>query len=138
VVVTAGIRGTRDDVLWLAGLVEGEGCIDAHRGRYPRLRIGMTDRDVIGRAASLMGSRVRLALHPAPASPTWHTEISGERAAPILRELLPHMGARRSAKIAEVLAVHHYRTAKAGQTSTPGPRITRPPGLAMTDPEAAP
>jgi hypothetical protein len=128
------IHGDRDDFLWLAGLLEGEGTFDAHRGKYPRIRLAMTDRDVVGRAATLMDTTIRLALHPAPAKPTWHTEVSGTRAAAIMRELLPHMGARRSAKIAEALATEAYRPARGVETltrsSTPGPRVTRPAGVA--------
>lgn len=130
------IHGDKFDTLWLAGLLEGEGSFDAHRGRYPRIRLAMTDRDVVGRAASLMDSKIRLALHPAPAQATWHAEISGARAASIMREILPYMGTRRSGKIAAVLGVAHFReTGKNGvelrrPSSTPGPRITRPAGVA--------
>lgn len=123
------IHGDRDDLLWLAGLLEGEGTFDSHRGKYPRIRLGMTDRDVVGRAASLMDAKIRLSLHPAPAKPTWHTEISGDRAAEIMRAILPFMGARRSAKIATILAAAAYR-AEGVKTSTPGPRLTRPAGVA--------
>lgn len=111
-----------EDRLWLAGLLEGEGTFDLHRDRYPRIRVGMKDRDVVGRAATLLGSRVRLTLRPAPFAAMWHAEVSGTRAAAILAELLPHMGARRSAKIAEILG--HY-----GYAETP--RIQRPPALPM-------
>lgn len=127
------IHGNRDDLLWLAGLLEGEGTFDSHRGKYPRIRLAMTDRDVVGRAASLMDTKIRLSLHAAPAKPTWHSELSGERAAEIMRQILPFMGARRSAKIAEVLGTHHFRQAAviaAGKGSTPGPRVTRPAGVA--------
>jgi hypothetical protein len=91
------------DLVWLAGLLEGEGCFDLHRGRYPRIRLGMTDRDVVERAADLMETRVRIALHPAPIQASWHTETSGTNAVRLMRLLLPHMGTRRSAKIATVL-----------------------------------
>jgi len=137
------IHGDKLDVLWLAGLLEGEGSFDAHRGKYPRIRLAMTDRDVVGRAASLMDAKVRLSLHPAPAKATWHTEISGERAAEIMREILPHMGTRRSGRIADVLGVAHFReTGKNGvevkhPSSTPGPAVTRPAGIAKP-PTAAP
>lgn len=127
------IHGTRDDIIWLAGLLEGEGSFDAHRGKYPRIRLGMTDRDVVGRAASLMDAKVRLALHPAPNKPTWHTEISGTRAAEILQLILPHMGSRRSGRIAEVLATYKWPTATArlsAPSSVPGPSVTRPLGIA--------
>lgn len=123
------IHGDRDDLLWLSGLLEGEGSFDLHRGKYPRIRLGMTDRDVVGRAASLMDAKIRLSLHPAPAKPTWHTEVSGDRAAAIMRAILPFMGARRSAKIATILAAQAYRTG-ASSTSLPGPRVSRPAGVA--------
>lgn len=117
---------SRDDLLWLAGLLEGEGTFDLHRGKYPRVRVGMSDRDVVGRAATLLGARVRLSLKPAPNAAMWHAEISGTKATEIMVAILPHMGARRSAKIAAVLG-----HASLGPTSNgaPGPRITRPPAL---------
>lgn len=121
------IHGEERDLLWLAGLLEGEGTFDAHRGRYPRIRLGMTDRDVVGRAATLMGSGVRLTLRHAPKQPTWHTEISGPRAEAIMRAILPHMGARRSGRIAEVLSVATFRQVP-GQ-ARPGPALLRPPGI---------
>jgi hypothetical protein len=121
------IYGDHDDLLWLAGLCEGEATFDLHRGRYPRIRIGMTDRDTIGRAATIMGTQVRLSLHGAPAQATWHTEVSGARAAEIMLDLLPHMGSRRSGKIATVLG--HAALGKRRSASMPGPRIGAPPGI---------
>ncbi|WP_229398141.1 hypothetical protein [Micromonospora okii] len=112
----------RDDVIWLAGLLEGEGAFDLQRGRYPRVRLAMTDRDVTGRAATLMGVSVRLSLKPAPNRAMWHAEAQGPKAEAVMRAILPHMGARRSAKIAEVLG-------RAPLTSKVPPSISRPPGL---------
>jgi len=120
---------TRDDLLWLAGLLEGEGTFDAHKRKYPRIRVGMTDRDVVGRAATLMGTRVRLSLKAFPQKPTWHAEMQGPRAADLMEALLPYMGARRSAAIAQVLG--NYRLAKSGKAVQPGPSIVRPPGLPL-------
>jgi hypothetical protein len=109
------------DVVWLAGLLEGEGSFDLHRGRYPRVRVAMCDRDVVGRAATLFGSSIRLTLRPAPYKATWHAEVSGRQAVAIMRAILPHMGARRSAKIAEILGHAPVDVAP--------PVLTRPPGL---------
>lgn len=128
------IHGTRDDLLWLAGLLEGEGTFDSQRGKYPRIRLAMTDRDIVGRAASLMDTSVRLQYRPAPASPTWHAELQGERAASVMRAILPYMGSRRSGRIAEALSVHEFRTRAVGEDkdrrSYPGPALTRPLGVA--------
>ena len=123
------------DVVWLAGLAEGEATFDLHRGRYPRIRIAMTDRDVVGRAATLMGTRVRVTFRPKPYMAMWHAEASGDKAAEIMRALLPHMGSRRSAKIAEVLGAYDLRDPEAPRR-IPGPALTRPPGLPMS-PEGA-
>lgn len=97
----------RDDLLWLAGIVEGEGAIDLHRGLYPRIRVGMTDRDVVDRVARLLGVRTRPQLRPAPNKAMWHAELSGSRAVEVLEQLLPYMGARRSQSIATALG--HYK-----------------------------
>jgi hypothetical protein len=127
-VSTNGIEPRLDDerdVVWLAGLLEGEGTFDMHRGKYPRVRVGMTDRDVVGRAATLMGSRVTLRLHEAPAQATWHSEVSGAKAVVVMQAVLPQMGSRRSGAIATIL----------GQTgNTKGkPKPERPPGLPLAD-----
>jgi hypothetical protein len=118
----------RDDLLWLAGLLEGEGSFDLHREKYPRVRLAMTDRDVVGRAATLLGARVRLSLKAPPNAATWHAEISGTRAAEVMAEILPFMGARRSGKIATILG-HAALRGERTSAGMPGPRIVRPPAL---------
>lgn|SRR5690606_7769933 len=123
------------DLIWLAGLCEGEATFDLHRGKYPRVRLAMTDRDVIGRAALLLGASIRVTFRPAPNKATWHTELSGTRAAEIMRQLLPHMGARRSAKIAEILG--HWELSGKSVSGVPGPRLSRPPAVAKIAPLAS-
>jgi hypothetical protein len=118
---------TNEDTIWLAGLLEGEGTFDLHRDRYPRVRVAMTDRDVVGRAATLFGSSIRLSLKRLPYKATWHAEITGAKAVAIMRAVLPHMGSRRSGKIAEILGAFYMRGGE--KTSLPGPAMTRPPGL---------
>lgn len=123
----------REDCIWLAGLLEGEGTFDLHRGKYPRVRLAMTDRDVVGRAATLMGCRVRLSLKPAPFSATFHAEIQGEKATQVMAAVLAHMGARRSSKIANILGTAALGTTHSPKRPTvkslPGPEIVRPPAL---------
>lgn len=116
----------RDDLVWLAGLLEGEGTFDLHNGKYPRIRLSMTDRDVVGRAATLMGAKVRLSLKPAPQKAQWNAEISGEKADVLMRALLPLMGSRRSGRIADVLAYAFFERDASGRKSLPGPAISRP------------
>lgn len=118
----------RDDVVWLAGLLEGEGNFDLQAGKYPRVRLSMTDRDVVGRVASLFDSSLRLTLRDAPNAPTWHAEKQGEAAAEIMEAVLPYMGARRSAKIATILA--SWRLRGSSRYGVPYKHVLpRPPGL---------
>ena len=59
------------DIAWLAGLLEGEGCFRLDKGKYPIIRLGMGDEDVVVRAASLMKTRV---LH---CRNMWTTTVAG-------------------------------------------------------------
>ena len=114
-----------DDLLWLAGLLEGEGTFDLRDGRYPRIRVGMTDRDIVGRVATLLGVRVRCSYRRPPEAAMWHAELTGERAAGFMEQLLPHMGSRRSGRIATILA--HASLRDSSRRQMPGPRVVRPP-----------
>ncbi len=48
------------EVIWLAGLLEGEGCFNVRKDKnmQPRVSIEMTDKDIIERAAKLFGSNI--------------------------------------------------------------------------------
>lgn len=125
---------SREDAIWLAGLLEGEGTFDLHRKKYPRVRVGMSDRDVVGRAATLMGAQVRLSLKPYPNAAMFHAEVSGTKAVAVMEAVLAHMGARRSAKIATVLG---WARLAASSNGVPGPKISRPPATPMPSAVAA-
>lgn len=113
---------TREDTIWLAGLLEGEGAFDVSKGVYPRVRVGMTDRDTIERAAELMGATPRLRLNPYPKSPTFHAEVTGVKAVEVMQAVLPQMSARRSQQIAKALSASAYR-AEPERSSIPGPKL---------------
>ena len=86
---------------WLAGILDGEGCFDAPRGN-PRVRIKMTDHDVVLRAALLMDARTYLETVEGR-KPALVAQITGEKALTVLREVLPYLGARRSAKATQII-----------------------------------
>lgn len=110
------------ELIWLAGLLEGEGAFDVSKGKYPRVRLAMTDRDTVTRAAELMGVPVRLSLHRSPTSPLWHAETTGVNAARVMRMVLPYMGTRRSQQIASALAVDAFRI-DPDRSRIPGPAL---------------
>lgn len=97
------------NVAWLAGLVEGEGCVSIKRkkrtangasGDTIHLHVGMCDRDVIARAAELLGAKV---LGPYAHSGDdgferkvqWRVVATGSLAAAWMMTLYPFMGERR-------------------------------------------
>jgi len=107
------------DLHWLAGLVEGEGCYrqakDRRNGKTVgslQLAIGMTDRDVIERAAKLIGSPVYKYEKLPPRKPIYQAVVSGQKAAGWMMTLYSLMGERRRAKIAELIPKWRRQTRK--------------------------
>ena len=97
------IELTDSELFWLAGLLEGEGSFMAPSPSEPfspSVRVEMTDRDVIERAADLLGAeRIRTkTAHRAHWADVYEAEVRGEKALPVLRTILPLLGERRSAK----------------------------------------
>lgn len=96
------------DLAWLAGLLEGEGSfyLKTKNGKHvPAIGLAMTDADIVERAGDLMGTRK--AYTRPRRQPGWKDQteirITGKRAAELMRTLLPYMGERRRATIAEIL-----------------------------------
>lgn len=105
---------------WLAGIVEGEGCISVHythkiRGGerreypYPQLRIAMADEDVIRRCAEVAApyggggvyeQKVRSDHHKV----LYQFTITGDPCRRLLEVLSPYFGERRLAKAKEVVS----------------------------------
>ena len=97
---------------WLAGLLDGEGCFDNPRSN-PRVRVKMSDHDVVLRAAELMDAKV----HVEPARQAHHkpcmvAQVHGDAAVAIMRAVLPHLGARRTEKATEIILAHSNRQAR--------------------------
>jgi hypothetical protein len=100
-----------EETAWLAGLLEGEGSffmISSRVGgkvyRYPCVAVAMTDRDVIERAASLMGTVVRFAQNTRGNKPYWRAHRTGAPAVEIMQRIRSLMGKRRSGRIDGLIA----------------------------------
>jgi len=119
------IEQDRDGFFWSVGVVESEGCIDAH-GVYPRVRVSMCDKDIVGRLGGMWDAEVRLTLKAPPHKPIWTVQVKGAKAAALIRQMLPYLGARRSAKAAEVLSVWELRNSDKRSVAFGGD-IERPP-----------
>jgi DNA-binding transcriptional regulator YiaG len=92
------------DLKWLAGLLEGEGSFlkpPPSSPNCPRISLEMTDKDVVEKAALLMGGRAstRTNLKSLLWKPTYRVLIRGSRAAHLMRILYPEMGMRRRSQI---------------------------------------
>ena len=95
------------DIAWFAGLLEGEGCFfNIQRAYAPRISLGMTDRDVVEKAAALVGNPSvyrRVTQHPKHKDQWWFM-LTGHRAVGVMFTIYPFMGVRRRAKIREVVS----------------------------------
>ena len=85
------------DVAWLAGLLEGEGCFSLKKEKYPRISLGMTDEDVVIRAASLI--KVRVYHH----KNVWSFHVHGAYAIQWMMTLYPFFGKRRKEMVVSII-----------------------------------
>jgi hypothetical protein len=96
---------TRDEIIWLAGLLEGEGYFGLSVGR-PRIALNMIDQDVVERAHQILQANCRVAIL-APRK-SWHkrqfrTAVSGPQAIGWMMMLYPFLGERRQQRIRQAL-----------------------------------
>lgn len=106
---------TRENIIWLAGLLEGEGCFYLRKQRagngrsVPTISLEMTDRDVVERAKWIAGVGGAIGTkdrsnRPFNAKPIHHWIVQSQwEAAALMYAVFPWLGERRQAKIREVL-----------------------------------
>ena len=93
-------------VYWIVGLFEGEGCMIIRRkeGRGARLKLCMTDLDIINRFHQAVGcGTVRPHKTKANRKDAWIWQASAEAdVRRLLNEWLPYLGVRRAHKALDV------------------------------------
>jgi hypothetical protein len=110
--VTTGVKArpdfSRDTLLWLAGLLEGEGSFLAGGPAcpgVPRIAVEMTDEDVVARVAKAFGvSYFPIASRSERWKSTYRTQVRGESAVRLMQAIRPSMGNRRQGQIDRALA----------------------------------
>lgn len=113
---------TSVEIAWLAGLIEGEGCITTHRQGDTlsvRLALAMTDEDIVRRCQE-MADCGSVRHRPVPGhKDQWVWDVSARRdVARILLAIYPLMGERRKSKIGEVVEHLPFRN-RVAQCGTP-------------------
>ena len=88
---------SRENLAWLAGLLEGEGSFQFRNGRSLRIQVAMTDEDVVRRAHQVTGGgNVSGPYVRGEYKPQWlFTVTRSLDAYALMVALLPWMGARR-------------------------------------------
>lgn len=90
----------------MAGILEGEGCFDYNRTpKYLRVRLEMTDADIVERVQGLVGGRLTTPRNRNP--DRWRDScllvVNGEEAVALMQAVLPWMSRRRREKIESLL-----------------------------------
>ena len=113
----------RDELCWVAGLLEGEGCFGIAKGKPTKdgrrhlvasIQVNMNDEDVMRRLHGLVGCGAfggpygTKRTDGVKSQGHYKISILGSRAVDLMRELLSTgmMGSRRTARINEVIASH--------------------------------
>jgi hypothetical protein len=97
------------DVAWAAGVFEGEGCISFTTykdKKYPRLSVGMTDKDIVERFVAIVG--FGSVSGPKQQKPHWKPRYDWQvcnrtEVQRILSMFLPWLGNRRAYKALNAL-----------------------------------
>src|SRR5438876_5445144 len=93
---------TIKDIIWLAGLLEGEGCFDFIR--CPRITINMTDLDIIERVRKIYKTNNKITIIGRGHYKTaYYLNISGDLSIQWMMTIYVLMGIRRQAQIREVI-----------------------------------
>lgn len=106
-----------EDLYWLAGYLEGEGCFDVPNKNCCTVRITVESTDIqpIERVAKLMGSNVNQATYRKRVSKVenviYRTSKSGAGAVEIMLQILPLLSPRRQIKVKECI-MHRVNTNK--------------------------
>jgi hypothetical protein len=103
---------TSHELMWLAGLLEGEGCFGIYKNgaksevyREAKITVIMADKDVVAKAADLMGCNTCLNKRArVNRKALWSATVSGARSVGWMYTLYPLMGSRRKARIREIVA----------------------------------
>lgn len=91
------------EIFWLIGILEGEGTF-AGGDRTPLVRVAMTDKDTVQRAADLMGCEVSIRKGQKPQyKDVFGATITGLAAADLMMKIYPHMSMRRQEKIQSII-----------------------------------
>jgi hypothetical protein len=114
---------TEFELGWVVGILEGEGCFFITRRTkgsygpylYTRVTVCMTDRDVLEQLQRVTGigklERIRERKDPKHKPISQWIVCRSQEAIELMVAVYPHMGARRQAKIREVLAQVEKRPA---------------------------
>ena len=102
----AAIGQRYTDIVWAAGLFEGEGCIYINPTRiYVQLILNMTDLDVMERLVNVAGYGNLRGPHILKGlKPSWRWTVAKKtEVIRILKMFLPHFGKRRAEKAIEAI-----------------------------------
>ena len=99
---------TSQQIHWIAGILEGEGCFFGGWSGGINIRLVMTDKDVVDRVADFFGSKVSIS-DRTKKLPQWKeaykTQVGGLKAAQWMMIIYSLMGIRRKEKIEELLKI---------------------------------
>ena len=95
---------SREDLVWLAGWMEGEGTFNI-QNKYTIRTVGCsTDEDVAKKVHSITGGSIRLSPRIGTHKDVWViSQTRGKYAYALMAALYPFMGFRRRAKIEECM-----------------------------------
>lgn len=119
------IRLKPTQLMWLAGLIEGDGCFLQRKDCFsPRVFVAMVDKDTVERFAAPFKVNVR---HVPSRKENWQpyfvAQVGSAAALALCKTLYPHMGKRRQHRIDEMLLAIDGYLANKQNRGFAGPQV---------------
>lgn len=125
--ITSSALWTRENLAWLAGLLEGEGSFNVRKSKRGNwqlsVTIKMTDQDVIERVKTVTGGTNRITVYQYKdgiRKDSYMFLVTGNReAAALMWAVYPWMCSRRQAKIRECIRIWRASPGRDGRVGRP-------------------
>ena len=87
---------TRDDLIYVAGIIDGEGCIGMDKHRHwstftPRVSVGNTDPTLIDWLLNTFDGKVEIAQQNKRWKISFRWELNGYASIPFIKEIRPYL-----------------------------------------------
>ncbi len=106
---------TKEDLIWLAGYLEGEGSFILVQNKYARITFASTDEDIATRVCDIFQSNLQGPTQRMGRKPIWRGQVNGKKAIVLMLMLKPYLGVRRGKAVDKAVSAYKPRQQRSAE-----------------------